>query len=127
MGRDAPRCVLQERGHDVLAIDRAPLAIRTVRLRGVRQARVLPVTALSRRLGSFDTLLLLGNNFGLLANARRARWLLARFASLTPDKSSIVAEVLDPFIRSIRIARSDQHTSTILAIARPMAASASQP
>lgn len=88
---------LQQRGHDVVAIDRSPLAIRTVRLRGVRQAHVLSVTALSRRLGSFDTLLLLGNNFGLLTNPRRARWLLARFASLTPVAGRIVAEVLDPY------------------------------
>ena len=88
---------LQERGQDVVAIDRSPLAIRTVRLRGVRQARVLSVTAVSPRLGSFDTLLLLGNNFGLLANPRRARWLLARFASLTPAAGRIVAEVLDPY------------------------------
>jgi SAM-dependent methyltransferase len=88
---------LQQRGLQVVAIDRSPLAIRTVRLRGVRQARILSVTAVSRRLGSFDTLLLLGNNFGLLANPRRAHWLLARFASLTPATGRIVAEVLDPY------------------------------
>lgn len=88
---------LQQRGDDVVAVDNSPLAIKTVRLRGVRDARLLSITQLSRRLGVFDTLLLLGNNFGLLANARRARWLLTRFAGMTPESGRIVAEVLDPY------------------------------
>ena len=88
---------LQERGHDVLAVDNSPLAIKTVRLRGVRDARLLSITQLSRRLGTFDTLLLLGNNFGLFANPQRAHWLLARFARMTSETARIVAEVLDPY------------------------------
>jgi SAM-dependent methyltransferase len=86
---------LQERGHDVLAIDVSPLAVRTTRLRGVRRARVMPVTQVDRRLGSFETLIMLGNNFGLMANPRRARWLLRRFRGLTPDGGRILAQSLD--------------------------------
>ena len=88
---------LQERGHDVVAVDNSPLAIKTVRLRGIRDARLLSITELTHRPGLFDTLLLLGNNFGLFANASRARWLLARFARMTPESGRIVAEVLDPY------------------------------
>ena len=74
---------LQERGHEVTAIDLSPLAIKTCRLRGVRDARVLPLTRVSRRLGEFDTILMFGNNFGLFGNQRRARWLLRRLFGLT--------------------------------------------
>jgi SAM-dependent methyltransferase len=88
---------LQARGHDVTGIDISPLAVRTTRLRGVANARVLGITQIAPRLGTFDTLVLLGNNFGLLANARRARWLFRRFAAVTPDRGRIVAEILDPY------------------------------
>lgn len=88
---------LHTRGRDVLAVDLSPLAIRTVRLRGVSQARVLSITQITRRLGTFDTLVMLGNNFGLFGSPKRARWLLSRFDRMTPSSGRIVAEVLDPY------------------------------
>jgi SAM-dependent methyltransferase len=88
---------LQRRGHRVVAIDASPLAIETCRRRGVKDARVIPVTRVSRRLGCFDTILLLGNNLGLLANPRRARWLLTRFHRLTSPSGRVVAEATDPY------------------------------
>ncbi len=88
---------LQERGHSVLGIDISPLAVRTARLRGLRQARVLPITRVSRSLGQFDTVLLLGNNFGLLANVQRARWLLRRFKGMMPDTGVIIASSADVY------------------------------
>src|ERR1043166_856906 len=39
---------LQERGHDVVAIDISPLAVKTCRLRGVRDARVCSITSVGR-------------------------------------------------------------------------------
>ena len=74
---------LQARGHEVVAIDASPLAIRTCRLRGVRDARVLPLARVSGRLGRFDTIVMLGNNFGLFGSPRRARPLLRRLHALT--------------------------------------------
>ena len=88
---------LQTRGHEVLAVDLSPLAIRTVRLRGVRNARILSITQIDGRLGTFDTLVMLGNNFGLFGNLGRARWLLSRFDRMTSASGRIVAEVLDPY------------------------------
>jgi SAM-dependent methyltransferase len=82
---------LQERGHQVVAIDNSPLAIDVCRRRGVRDARLLSVTNLSFRLGVFDTILMLGNNFGLLGNRRRARWLLRRFKRMSPPDGIILA------------------------------------
>jgi len=87
---------LQELGHDVAAIDVSPLAIEVCRRRGVRDAQVMPVTRVSRRLGTFDTVLLLGNNFGLLGNPRRARWILQRFHACTSAAGRIIAGSRDP-------------------------------
>jgi len=88
---------LQARGHEVVGIDLSPLAIETCRLRGVRDARVLPVTRVSRRLGRFDTLVMFGNNFGLLGGWRRGRWLLRRFHALTAPGARILAESRNPY------------------------------
>lgn len=88
---------LQERGHAVVAVDVSPLAVQVCRERGVRDARVIPITRLSRALGPFDTILMLGNNSGLLGNVNRARWLLRRFRSLTTSQGLILAANTNPY------------------------------
>jgi SAM-dependent methyltransferase len=88
---------LQARGHKVVAIDLSPLAVKTCRLRGVRDARVCPITRVDRRLGEFDTIVMFGNNFGLFGNPRRARWLLRRFHGLSSSTARIVAESRNPY------------------------------
>lgn len=76
-------------------IDVSPLAIKTCRARGVKDARVLPFTQVNRRLGTFDTILMMGNNFGLFGSRQRARWLLRRLQAMTTPQARIVAETLD--------------------------------
>ena len=88
---------LQEKGHEVVAIDNSPLAIRTCRERGVRDTRVLPFTRVSKALGTFDTILMMGNNFGLFGSRKRARWLLPRLRGITSETARIVAESNDPY------------------------------
>jgi SAM-dependent methyltransferase len=89
---------LQRRGHEVVGIDISPKAVETARARGVRDVRVCPVMRVSAgELGRFDTIALFGNNFGLLADPRRARWLLRRFASMTGRSGRIVATSRDPY------------------------------
>ena len=88
---------LQERGHDVLGTDISPLAIQTCQRRGVKNAIVAPITQLSSKLGIFDTILMMGHNFGLVGSYKRARWLLRRFAAMTSDTAKIIAETLDPY------------------------------
>ncbi len=87
---------LQERGHEVVAIDVSRLAVQVCRMRGVDDARVMSITQIRPDLGSFDTIVMMGNNFGLFGNARRARWLLRRFGALTGARGRIVAESRDP-------------------------------
>ena len=82
---------LQTQGHAVVATDDSPLAVQVCQARGVQDAHVIPITQLSRDLGQFDTLLMMGNNFGLFANRGRARWLLRRFWGLTTSEGRIIA------------------------------------
>ena len=58
-------------------------------------ARQLAFHKVDASLGIFDTVLMMGNNFGLFANPRRAKWMLRRFKKLTSQNARIVAESLD--------------------------------
>ena len=89
---------LQQNGVSVVGIDHSPLAIQICRERGLSDARVCPVTRISAaKLGIFDSILLSGNNFGLLKNPKRARWILRRFYKMTTDGGRIIAETTDPY------------------------------
>jgi SAM-dependent methyltransferase len=88
---------LQEKGLDVLGIDNSPLAIKVCKLRGLRKAKVMSITQVSPKLGRFDTILMLGNNFGLFANLKRAKRLLKKFYKIAMPKARIIAESWDPY------------------------------
>ena len=89
---------LQEQEHDVVGIDNSPLAIEVARERGVRDARVMSITQVSRNtLGTFDAIVMFGNNFGLVANPKRARWLLRRFYHMTGADGRIIASSNDVY------------------------------
>jgi SAM-dependent methyltransferase len=83
---------LQDRGHDVVAIDISPLAVEVCRRRGVRDARVCRFEDVDETLGRFDTVVMFGNNFGLFGSATKARRMLRRLHRLTNDDARIVAE-----------------------------------
>lgn len=74
---------LRQRGHDVVGIDISPGAVEACRRRGLDDVHVLSIGQVSRRLGLFDTVLLLGGNMALLGPADRARKNLARLARVT--------------------------------------------
>jgi len=99
VGCGAGRCALylQEQGHEVVGIDISPLAVEVCKQRGVRQAFPLSVTEVSRKLGLFDTIVMFGNNLGLLGSERRGRWLLRRFHALTSPDARILGETRDPY------------------------------
>ena len=88
---------LQERGHDVVGIDVSPLAVEVARRRGAADVRELAVTQVGPELGRFDTIVMFGNNCGLLGSGRRAPWLLRRFKSVTSPGARILAESTDPY------------------------------
>ena len=86
---------LQERGHDVVAIDLSPGAVEACRRRGVRDARVLALEDVDESLAPIDTVVMYGNNFGLFASHAKAKRLLRRLHRLTSDAARIIAETRD--------------------------------
>ena len=74
---------LQRRGFDVVGLDASPLAVRSARLRGVKKAWCLSIDELSKRIGPFDTIALLGNNFGFFGTPQRLRRMLGVWARRT--------------------------------------------
>ena len=88
---------LQEQGFDVVGIDNSPLAIKVSKLRKLRNAQVLSITQITSQLGIFDTILMLGNNFGLFGSLKKAKWLLRRFHKITSREGRIIAETRHPY------------------------------
>lgn len=88
---------LQEKGNEVVAIDASPGAVEMCRRRGVRDARLLRVEEVDTSLGLFDTVVMYGNNLGLLASPSRARRLLGRLHAVTSERGRIVGECLNPY------------------------------
>ena len=87
---------LQQQGLDVLGVDVSPLAIAVAKERGLN-AEVLSIDELSAELGMFDTILMLGNNFGLFGSAAKARRLLRRFKAFTRPGATLIAESLNVY------------------------------
>ena len=88
---------LQSRGFDVTGIDLSPGAVRVSRMRGVKKALVRSIDEVDRFApGSFDTVLMLGNNFGLFGSRAGARRTLKKLARVTTDGARVIAQSLDP-------------------------------
>ena len=87
---------LQERGLEVVGIDNSPGAIETCVRLGLRDARLLSVHDLGADLGTFDTILLLGNTFGIGGTPEGTVKLLSRLKEISSQSGRIIAESLDP-------------------------------
>jgi SAM-dependent methyltransferase len=89
---------LQSKGLDVTGIDSSPLAIKVCSLRGLKKTKVMSIAEVSRfKPCSFDTILMLGNNFGLFGSFSNARLLLKQLYKITSPNALIVAESNDPY------------------------------
>lgn len=88
---------LQDRGLEVVAIDTSPGAVAVMRDRGIRDTRVLGIDEVGRLDRGFGTVLLLGNNLGLLGAHDRAADRLAALATVCRPDARIVAETTDPY------------------------------
>jgi SAM-dependent methyltransferase len=88
---------LQSRGFSVLGTDISSLALKVCRLRGLKKTKLAPIEKLNFKPNSFDTVVMMGNNFGLFGNFKKAKRLLKRFHRLTSENAVIVADTLDPY------------------------------
>lgn len=89
---------LQENGFDVVGIDNSPGAIKVCKLRGLKKALVRPIEQVDKfKAASFDTIQMMGNNFGLFGSLNNARAILKKFARITAPGARIIAGTCNPY------------------------------
>jgi SAM-dependent methyltransferase len=89
---------LQQKGFDVVGIDNSPGAIEVCKLRGLKNGIVRPIADVAEfDPNSFDTILMLGNNFGLFGNADNSKLILRKFSRITFPQAQIIAGTLNPY------------------------------
>jgi len=87
---------LQHKNFEVVAIDISPLAVEVARLRGVRDSRVMLASDLDFSPRSFDTVLLIGNNFGIAGNIEGTKKLLNLLDELTTRNARLITTCRNP-------------------------------
>lgn len=86
---------LQEQGHEVVGIDDSPGAVEVAQDRGV-DARVFDIADVrDLDAGTFDTVVMGGNNFGLVGTRATAPDILGGLAAVTSADARILAETRD--------------------------------
>lgn len=89
---------LQQKGFDVTGIDNSPGAIEVCKLRGLKKAFVRPIADVDKfKPNSFDTIIMLGNNFGLFGSAEQAKTILAKMSRITAREAQIIAGTRNPY------------------------------
>lgn len=87
---------LQRKGREVLGIDTSPLAVRICKLRGVK-AKVMSLQGVDFPPGSFDSVVMFGNNFGLFGSRSGAKRILRRLRGMTAEGATLIGESVDPY------------------------------
>lgn len=90
---------IQDQGGEVLAIDTSVGAVHVCRERGVRSVVAASISDPGDALvpGSFDTILLLGNNLGILGSEAHARTMFGAMRRLLADGGVVVGVGVDPY------------------------------
>ncbi len=90
---------LQSRGHEVVGIDKSPLAVEVAKQRGVQYVLPLSIDDLVANpdpsLGTFDSIVMMGHNIGLLHDFETGKRTLSRLAELTSPNGRIVGTTRD--------------------------------
>ena len=88
---------LQENGHEVISTDPSPIAIKVCKLIGLKNIHNLEIHDIDSKLGIFDTILLLGDNFGFVENSNNIKKFLKIYHSMTSEKGRLIIESRDPY------------------------------
>jgi len=100
LGAGAGRASLavQKRGQDVVALDVSPGAVEVCRRRDLQQVFLGTVAELAAAGGApFDSVLMLGNDLGLLGSPERAPGTLAALGAVLRPGGVIVGGCIDPY------------------------------
>jgi SAM-dependent methyltransferase len=94
---------LQNLGHEVVGIDKSPLAIEVAKQRGLRQAYAVSLDDLARNstpyltlMRPFDSIIMMGHNIGLLHGLNEGRKILRAFHRITTPEARIIGTTRDP-------------------------------
>jgi SAM-dependent methyltransferase len=88
---------LQRTGLDVTGIDASPGAVRVCRARGLKKVLLRPLSNVGRfKSAAFDTVLMLGNNFGLFGSFLGACRLLREIHRITSPDARIIVGTRNP-------------------------------
>jgi SAM-dependent methyltransferase len=89
---------LQSNGLETTAIDISPGAVKVSKLRGVRSALVRSINQIDKfKPASFDSILMLGNNFGLFGSAKGVASILKKMHKITSAEGRIIAGTRNPY------------------------------
>jgi 2-polyprenyl-3-methyl-5-hydroxy-6-metoxy-1,4-benzoquinol methylase len=88
---------LHRKSLKVLGIDSSPLTIKICKLRGLKKTKVMRIEDVNFKPSSFDTIIMMGSNFGLFENFKKARRLLKRFHKMTSEKGLIITSTRDTY------------------------------
>jgi SAM-dependent methyltransferase len=88
---------IQNLGHEVVCLDNSPLALEVCRIRGLKNTALLPFSEISPKLGIFDTVIMMGNNFGLFGSFKKAKRLLQKLSKITSTHGRIIASTNDVY------------------------------
>ena len=87
---------LRDQGHEVVGIDNSPGAIDACRRRGLTDVHLVSLEELDERFGRFDTVLMLGGNFGLLGPLERGKDVLRRLREIAHAGAVLLGASRDP-------------------------------
>jgi SAM-dependent methyltransferase len=88
---------VQERGHQVTAVDASPGCVDVCRSRGIRDVRLMDLHDLPAD-ERWDTVLLMGGNLGVAGNWEPTRRLLTSLATNTRPHGCLIGDSVDPTI-----------------------------
>ena len=89
---------LQQKGLDVTGIDVSPGAVKVCKLRGLKKVFTRSISSIGGfKPDSFDTILMLGNNFGLFGSAKGAKRILKKLSRITAINARIIAGTRNPY------------------------------
>jgi ubiquinone/menaquinone biosynthesis C-methylase UbiE len=89
----------QEKGFDVTGIDNSAGAIKVCKMRGLKKALVRSIEEIDKfKPNSFDTIQMLGNNFGLFGSFENALVILEKMSRITSPEARIIALTLNPYM-----------------------------
>ncbi len=85
----------QKLGHEVVGIDISKVAVEVSKKRGMKRVRLMSAESLEFPEGTFDTVILFGNNFGILGEEDRIESMLMKIHRITSPGAVVLAESRD--------------------------------